>query len=319
MRQIIRLGSEELKKICLEAGAGDVGFVEIGRAALEAEREGILEAYPRARTLIALVFPMNPENIRSPARHMSSAEVHNASDECVNTSRDILRGLNAMGVRGVAVPADFPMDMGRFPGKIWTVSHKIVAVEAGLGHMGVNRLVLHPRFGSFIRLTSLLIDADVDGYGAPLENSPCIHCGLCTAVCPVGAVNNKGPFDFMACMTHAYRDNNIGFMDMLDAAMTSSGIDKFRERFLDRETASMWQSLTYKMNYRCGYCMSVCPAGQPGGAEFSSDRREYVNEIVRPLINRREEVYVILGSPSEKRASGNSCKLVRPVIPLVVR
>jgi len=319
MHQSARLNAAELKQLCLNAGAGDAGFVELGRGALDAEREDILAAYPRARTLIALAFPLNPENIRSPARHMSSAEVHNASDESVVTSRGILRALNAQGVRGVAVPADFPMDMGRFPGKIWTVSHKIVAVEAGLGHMGVNRLVLHPRFGSFLRLTSLVIDAEVDSYSTPLENSPCIHCGLCAAVCPVGAVKNKGPFDLMACMTHAYRDNALGFMDLLDAAMTSPGIEAFRQRFLDRETASMWQSLMYKMNYRCGYCMAVCPAGRPGGADFLSGRKAYVDEVVKPLLNRQEEVYVISGTPAEKRAAANGSKLVRRVVPLVER
>jgi hypothetical protein len=36
------------------------------------------------------------------------------------------------------------MEMDRFPGKIWVVSHKPVAVAAGLGHIGIHRNVIHP-------------------------------------------------------------------------------------------------------------------------------------------------------------------------------
>ena len=55
------------------------------------------------------------------------------------------------------------MAMGRFPGKIWDVSHKIVAVEAGLGLMGMNRLVLHPKYGSCIQLVHGLVHGVLPG------------------------------------------------------------------------------------------------------------------------------------------------------------
>jgi epoxyqueuosine reductase len=37
--------------------------------------------------------------------------------------------------------------MDRFPGRIWVVTHKTVAVAAGLSVMGLHRNVIHPRFG----------------------------------------------------------------------------------------------------------------------------------------------------------------------------
>ncbi len=52
------------------------------------------------------------------------------------------------------------MEMDLFPGKIWVVSHKPVAVAAGLGHMGIHRNVIHPKFGNFILLGTVLIDAE---------------------------------------------------------------------------------------------------------------------------------------------------------------
>jgi site-specific DNA recombinase len=50
-----------LKQLVLDAGADDVGFVEIGRPALDDQREGILKTFPRTKTLIAFVVRMNRE------------------------------------------------------------------------------------------------------------------------------------------------------------------------------------------------------------------------------------------------------------------
>ena len=41
--EIKTFSAETIKKICLEAGADDVGLVNIDRGALEKEREGILQ------------------------------------------------------------------------------------------------------------------------------------------------------------------------------------------------------------------------------------------------------------------------------------
>ncbi len=41
-----------LRQLLLGAGADDVGFVEIGRSALDDQRDDILEAFPRTKTLI---------------------------------------------------------------------------------------------------------------------------------------------------------------------------------------------------------------------------------------------------------------------------
>ena len=306
-----KLPAQDIRALCLESGADDVGFVEISRPALDFERDDILAAYRHTQTIICIAVHLNPENMRSLARHISSDEFHHATDSLNSITRTILRRLKDLGVRGVVMPADFPMDMSRFPGKTWNVSHKLMAVESGIGNMGLNRLVIHPEFGNFIRLTSLLIDTCLDSYGTPLPDSSCDNCGLCLSACPVGAIQRHEPFDFMSCMTHAYRDNIAGFMDMLDSLLRSTDMNSFRQRFSDRETASMWQSLMYKMNYRCGYCMAVCPAGQ--AARPVSSRKEFVQEVVLPLKNRPEQVYVAQGSKAEKHARANPNKDVRLV------
>ena len=215
--------ASEIKKICLEAGADDAGLVDLDREALQKEREGVLHVYSLTRSIVSIVIANNRENMQSPARYVANEEFHHTGDRTSSVARDILRRLNRLGIRGV-IPAnkDLPMAMVSDSRQNLDVSHKIMAVEAGLGHMGLNRLVLHPKYGSCIQLDSILVNGVIDEYDSPLEKNPCIKCNLCAAVCPTGAVTKGQPFDFMACLTHSYRDNYIGFGNLVEAIVTSN-------------------------------------------------------------------------------------------------
>lgn len=91
----------------------------------------------------------------------------------------------------------FPMEMARFPGKIRVVAHKPVAEAAGLGRMGIHRNVIHPKFGSFVLLGTVLVGAEIGEYSRPLEYNPCLSCKLCVAACPVEAIGPDGYFNFI--------------------------------------------------------------------------------------------------------------------------
>ena len=302
--------SAAIKNICLDAGADDVGLVDLERDSLSKEREGILHVYSLTRSIISIVMANNRENMQSPARYVANEEFHHTGDRTSSVSREILRRLNQLGIRGVVVNKDFPMAMDRYPGKIWDVSHKIMAVEAGLGHMGMNRLVLHPKYGSCVQLESILVNGVMDEYDHPLEENPCIKCNLCAAVCPTGAISKDQPFDFMACLTHTYRDNYIGFNNLVEAIVTSKDMEEYRSHFDDRETGFMWQSLMFRLNYRCGYCMAVCPAGEEVKPVYLENKKEHIERILKPLTDRQERVYVVAGSKAEAKARLNPSKEV---------
>lgn len=57
-----------IRQICLEAGADEVGLVEVDRPELAQERQGILHVYPSTQTIISLSRALNRENMQSPAR-----------------------------------------------------------------------------------------------------------------------------------------------------------------------------------------------------------------------------------------------------------
>ena len=305
--------AETIKEICLNAGADDVGLVDLDRESVQKEKEGVLHVYPLTRSIVSIITVNNRENIQSPARYVANEEFHHTGDKISSLAREILRRLNRLGIRGVVVNKGWPMALDRYPGKIWDVSHKLMAVEAGLGHMGMNRLVLHPKYGSCIQLESILINGVLDGYDRPLVENPCIKCNLCAAVCPTGAITKDQPFDFLACITHTYRDNSAGFQNWVEAMITSRDMAEYRSHFDDRETAFMWQSLMFRMSYRCSYCMAVCPAGEEVKPVYLGNKKEHVERVLKPLRDRREPVYVMAGSNAESRARRNPNKEVRVV------
>jgi len=66
------LEAQWLRQLCLEAGADDAGFVDIGRAGLGDERADILRFFPHTKALISFVLRMNREPVRSPARSVAN-------------------------------------------------------------------------------------------------------------------------------------------------------------------------------------------------------------------------------------------------------
>jgi Fe-S-cluster-containing hydrogenase component 2 len=194
----------------------------------------------------------------------------------------------------------FPMEMDEFPGKIWVVAHKPVAVAAGLGKMGIHRNVIHPKFGNFILLGTILLDQHVEEESQPIEYDPCLECKLCVAACPVGAISPNGEFNFNACYTHNYREFMGGFTDWVEQIAEAGSRNGYRSRFSDAESASMWASLSFGANYKAAYCLAVCPAGEDVISPWLLDKKRHLTETVRPLQDKRESIYVIPGSDAEE-------------------
>jgi NAD-dependent dihydropyrimidine dehydrogenase PreA subunit len=295
--------AEWLRRLCLEAGADDVGFVEIDRPELADQRDDILSFFPRTKTLISFVCRTNREPIRSTARSIANLEFHHTGDHVNETARRIVAALEQRGIRAVNPAMGFPMEMDRFPGKTWFVSHKPVAVAAGLGQMGIHRNVIHPRFGNFILLGTALMDAEVTERSQPIDYNPCLECKLCVAACPVGAIGADGSFDFSACYTHNYREFMGGFTDWVGQIADSHNAQDYRRRVSDSESSSMWQSLSFGANYKAAYCMAVCPAGEDVIGPFLTDRKSFLQDVVKPLQEKEETVYVVPGSDAEEHVA----------------
>lgn len=292
-----------LKQLVLDAGADDVGFVEIGRPELDDQREDILKAFPQTKTLISFVVRMNREAIRTPARSVSNLEFHHSGEEVNHIGRSVVQTLENQGIRAMNPSMGFPMEMDKFPGKIWIVSHKPVAVAAGLGMMGIHRNVIHEKFGNFILLGTILLDAEVSESSRPISYNPCLDCKLCVAACPVGAISSNGDFNFSACYTHNYREFMGGFTDWVENVVDSRNSIDYRNRVSDAESSSMWQSLSFGANYKAAYCLAVCPAGEDVIAPFLADRKSHLKEFLKPLQEKEETIYVCKNTDAEEHVA----------------
>jgi NAD-dependent dihydropyrimidine dehydrogenase PreA subunit len=317
-----RTSAASLRAMALEAGAHDVGFVSLSRPELDDRRADILKAFPPAKTLLSFVCRMSREPIRSVARSVSNLEFHRTGDQVNEVSGEIVCRLEAQGIRALNASAGFPMEMSQFPGKVWMVSHKPVAVAAGLGRMGIHRNVIHPKFGNFILLGTVLIDAEIEEESTPIDYNPCLECKLCVAACPVGAIKPDGQFDPSACLTHNYREFMNGFTDWVEQVADSRDALDYRSKVTDVETVSMWQSLSFGANYKAAYCLAVCPAGEDVIGPFLNDRPTFLKEIVKPLQDKEETVYVVPQSDAEdfvrKRFPHKTAKQVAGVRPTSV-
>jgi epoxyqueuosine reductase QueG len=78
------------------------------------------------------------------------------------------------------------------------LSHKHVARMAGLGWIGRNNLLINKKYGSRIRLVTILTDLPL------IADSPsgtdCGSCRACLQVCPAGAISERpDAFDHLRC------------------------------------------------------------------------------------------------------------------------
>ncbi len=297
------LDRDWLRALCLDQGADDVGFVSIDQPEIADQRSVLLKAFPHTKSLISFVCRMNRDNVRSPARSVANVEFHHTGDEINHIARNVVRALESRGVRAINPAMGFPMEAQEFPNKCWLVSHKPVAVAAGLGHMGIHRNVIHPKFGNFILLGTILMDADVTDYNHPINYNPCVECKLCVAACPVGAIGANGSFNFSACYTHNYREFLGGFGDWAKNVAESKNARDYERKVGESDSAALWQSLSFGANYKAAYCLAACPAGEDVMTPFLRDRKAFINDVVKPLQDKEETLYVVPGSDAETYAA----------------
>lgn len=303
-----------LRDLMLECGADDCGFVAVSDPAIANQQAWIGALLPGAKSLISFVCRMNRDTVRTSVRSVANEEFHQTYDDVNIVARKAVRRLEEMGLGAVNPAAAFPMEAQAYPAGMRVISHKPIAEAAGLGRMGLHRNVIHPRFGSFILLGTIVIDREIDTVSTPLDYAPCLDCKLCVAACPVEAIGMDGSFNFSACYTHNYREFMGGFVDWVHQVVEAEDADDYDRRVTPGESVSMWQSLSFKPGYKAAYCLSVCPAGSDVLGPFIEDRVEYRKRILDPLLAKRETVYVLKGSDAEEsipqRLKSKEVKLV---------
>ncbi len=116
----------------------------------------------------------------------------------VNSLLDYITELTAgfvqrRGYNAIPIAASFVIDWKKQNSHI---SHRHVAIEAGLGFLGKNNLLIHPEYGAGVRLATVLTDMPLRT-DSPVSDD-CGDCRACIMACPAEAIGENN-FDFDKC------------------------------------------------------------------------------------------------------------------------
>ena len=140
---------------------------------------------------------------------------------------DLATLIQNLGAQALPVAASQLVDWQNQRGHL---SHKRIAVGAGLGWLGRNNLLVTPHHGAQVRLVTVLTDLELEP-DCPIENG-CGSCRACIAACPARAIG-EAPVEFKHLDCYA----------MLKE----------------------FQSRHYVSQYICGLCVKACSGSDKSG------------------------------------------------------
>ena len=191
-----------------------------------ADRLDASRLLPGARTVLSLAcgyYVDDPETERSPiARYARGRDYHATMKDRLRALRrrlgELRPGLHTYGGAD-ALP----------------VMEKVWAARGGLGYVGRNGCLVTERFGSYVLLATLVLDAEVDAYAPAPAPDRCGDCGLCLSACPTSAILEGGRVDARRCLSYQTIENRSGAVP-----------EELRPALSD-------------MVFGCDLCQDVCP------------------------------------------------------------
>jgi epoxyqueuosine reductase QueG len=174
-----------LHKLCESRGA--IGFGVCRLADIRTD-DFLLPAAVLARMPLAISVAMrvSPDVLDTLEDHPNQIYEHHYRQVNFALDRLTLELANrvaGLGGRALPIAASQLVDWENQRGHL---SHKRVAVAAGLGWLGRNNLLVTPTHGAQVRLVTVLTDLEM-APDLPLRQD-CGSCRRCMAVCPCGAV-----------------------------------------------------------------------------------------------------------------------------------
>ncbi|HEY6837214.1 MAG TPA: hypothetical protein VI389_00590 [Geobacteraceae bacterium] len=198
------LDSREVKRVAHAKGADLVGIASVDRFADYPEEKRPESLLPGAKSVIVVGVRVLPDTVRpnlllSALHHITLNLYHN------QVAYDVGRLLDDHGFRAVVVPhriGNFDPDLRKSPDymdiypKLFGVSTRHAAVEAGLGIFGKSRLLVTPRFGPLQRVAVVVTDAELapDAKVGDEESRRLCPpgCTACIDACPGKALSHDG-------------------------------------------------------------------------------------------------------------------------------
>ena len=226
----------ELKDYLIKNGASQVGFSDLSGVSINNMKSGVSILLSIPKDVIRSIY--DGPNIEYYNQYNT---LNNKLDHLAELGAQFIR---ARGYEAVAQATYYVKEFGNYKTKL---PHKTVATLAGLGWIGRSALFVTKKYGSAIRLTSIITNMELD-YGVPITKSICGDCNRCVKACPGEAISGR------------LWDNVDTDRDEL--------FDPIKCRKIARQLA---KERINKEITLCGKCIEVCPYTQ---AYISSNDEE---------------------------------------------
>lgn len=157
--------------------------------------------FPQARSVlsVAIPYPRNPAGAASPAEGPRYARYLNGADYHKELAARLERALQRANAEWTALGG---------PALTWKVCvdtsavlERAWAAMAGLGWIGKNTLLIHPKLGSYLFIAEALIDQETGQAPSPIADL-CGNCSRCLQGCPTGAITGPRELDANRCISY---------------------------------------------------------------------------------------------------------------------
>jgi epoxyqueuosine reductase len=144
-----------------------------------------------------------------------------------------------------------------------------MAREIGIGTIGRNGLLLHPRYGARLMLGSVITTADLPALRVPVLDTPGCppECHLCVDACPVQAISIEDQrVRVMRCLAYTARTPMMSKLEFV-----------VRRAIRPQSAARLMNLTTFDEHtfHVCSRCVACCPYGDEASLSFT--RQEAVS------------------------------------------
>lgn len=108
----------------------------------------------------------------------------------------------------------FPNLAGRYFVDSAPILERSLAVRAGLGWIGKNSMLIHPKMGSFVFIGEMVVNLELP-YTRSLVNDGCGGCLRCMDACPTNAILPDRQIDANRCISYQTIENRESIPDEL--------------------------------------------------------------------------------------------------------
>jgi epoxyqueuosine reductase len=177
-----------------EGRAGDMHYLD---ASID-ERLDVTAVLPTARSVVSLATVYNtaqPYSRDALAPGRAAVARYAWGDDYHDVLRDRLRRLVSWmaDTAGPGLEAFSCVDNG-------PIQERAFAERAGLGWIGKNTCVIHPRLGSWLFLAEIVTNANLEPDGPAVDQ--CGTCTRCLDACPTGAIPEPYTVDATRCLSY---------------------------------------------------------------------------------------------------------------------